>query len=468
MAKIDKKNKEYKIKDASNPREVALIVLLNVTEEGKMSHLALPEALSASRLPDRDRAFVKRCTDGCLDMLIQCDTLINRYSKLGVEKIDPVIRGILRLSVYQLKFMDRVPESAVCNEAVKLAKLHGLFGPSGFVNGVLRNMARDKAKASPKFFEFKEPEERYSLPASLFERLSREFGEKKACEISENYLRERPVQVRLCLSKLPEEEIRDILLREVPKLRKVDVEAVLRSSEESGFLLHSMPVLREMPVIYELPGIPGVEKLEAFKRGLIQVQDLSGAVAAAALCPEKGALVMDVCAAPGGKTIAVADFMAKSFGEEQRIISRDLTERKLSLIRENVTRCGFKNIRAEIWDALSFDPRYEKKIDSLIADLPCSGLGIAGKKPDIKLNVGEKEIEELSRLQSRMLDIVSRYVKPGGRLLYSTCTLTKEEDEDNALSFAERSGFRLLYMTKLLPAAEHDGFFISVFERPTE
>ena len=463
-----KKKETFTIKDASNAREVALIVILRISEEGRKSHIALREALGASRLSDRDRAFAKRCVDGCLDYLLHEDALINRYSKLKVIKLDPYIRGILRMSVYQLKFMDKVPDSAVCNEAVKLTRLHGLGRLTGYVNGILRNMVRDKESGAKRFFEFELPWERYSLPEWLYKRLKRELGPKKALLTAENYLLERAVQVRFNLSLSSEEEITSCLERDGIGFKKIDIKKMLEDSYASGLLLYQVPEIRKLPVMYELSGLKGIERSEAFRKGYIQVQDVSSALAAASLEPEPGDRVLDICSAPGGKTIELADLMNAMNGDGDsrgEVIARDLTADKLRLIRENVTRCGFKNVKVQQWDALVPDEKYKGKADRVLADLPCSGLGIAGKKPDIKWNITEKSIEELSWLQARMLDVSGSYLKPGGRLVYSTCTITEEEDEKNASEFAKRSGLKLLYMTKLLPSDKHDGFFISVFER---
>ena len=470
LTKNTLKIKDYHIKDASNPREVALIVLLRVTEEKRKSHIALREALGTSCLSDRDRAFVKRCVDGCLDYLILLDALIDRYSKVRSEKQDPVIRAILRLAAYQLKFMEKVPDSAACNESVKLAKLHGKTRLSGFVNGVTRNMARDKAAGADKFYSFPKITERYSIPVWLYERLVSEFGKERAGICAENYLLERPVQVRFNLSRGTEEEIKDLIIKDGIKSEKLDIAGILKESRELGLLIGDMPDIEDpeaLPVIYELSGLRGIENTEAFRRGLIQVQDLSSALAAAALRPKAGELIIDVCAAPGGKSIQLADMLCREEkGTSGKVISRDLTAEKLRLIKENISRCGFENIIPEVRDALDKDERYLQKADAVMADLPCSGLGIAGKKPDIKLNVSKEDIPELAKLQERILDTVSGYVRPGGRLVYSTCTLSHEEDEENAVAFSKRCGFKLLSMTKLLPSKRHDGFFISVFERP--
>lgn len=500
MAMNLKQNKKqtYSIKDTSNARDVVLFVLLNVTEEKKKSHVQLRETLDACKaLSPKDRAFVTRTVTGTLDRLIYLDHLIGRYSRTPLPILKPVIRAILRMSVYQLFFMDKVPPSAVCNEAVKLAKLHGFSGLSGYVNGVLRAMLRGRESGAETFTREPEAHIRLSVPKWLYKKLSADFGKERAEEICKAYLMERALTVRFNLSKAGEEEICALLAEDGAEYRRLDMRKMLADAERvcAGELdaenaqKHSGKRSRgeaaeggsrseaekegpaqtpeadlpeeALPVMYELTNVNGIAGLRAFRAGFLQVQDASAALAAALSGVKAGECVIDVCAAPGGKTLQFADLLCGSGSVE----ARDISPQKTALIEENVKRAGFQNVRVRVWDALSPDEESYCRADVVMADLPCSGLGIAARKPDIKYNLKPYSIRELRDLQRDMLSVVSKYVKRRGKLVYSTCTLTPEEDEENVRWAVQNLGLRLRCAVKLFPNREHDGFFIAVLER---
>lgn len=206
-----------------------------------------------------------------------------------------------------------------------------------------------------------------------------------------------------------------------------------------------------------------LEKLESFRKGFFYVQDISSMEVAQWAAPKKGERIIDVCAAPGGKALHLAELLEGS-GE---VIARDLTEYKIGLIQENITRSGLSNIKAQQWDAKVFDKELEGAADIVIADLPCSGLGVLGKKTDLKYKMTPKIQKELASLQKEILSVVCGYVKPGGRLLYSTCTIHKMENEDNARYFLKRhADFELKKEQQRLPGADNgDGFYIAMFQK---
>lgn len=436
----------------TNSREVVLDILMEILEKGNLSHLILKQALEKYQyLEKQDRAFITRITEGTLEYLIQIDAVINRYSKVKVGKMKPVIRTIMRMSVYQLLYMERVPDSAVCNEAVKLAKKRKFQGLTGFVNGVLRNISREKET-----IKFTSPAERYSIPQWMFSLWEKSYGKETAEKISASFLEDRPLTVRCNTSRAP-------------------IEKIVESLEAQGICVEISTI---SPTVLQISGYDYLDTVEAFAEGYITVQDTSSTLVGLVAAPNPGNLVLDVCSAPGGKSMHVADLMAGTGMVE----SRDLTEYKISLVEENIARCGFSNMRTCVWDATVLDPNMEGKADIVLADLPCSGLGIIGKKPDIKMRLQEEELHELAALQRKILSVVSRYVKPGGVLVYSTCTINPEENEGNALWIEENLPFKKKEIASVLPEALKndcvdnriqllpgihpcDGFFIAAFER---
>lgn len=417
-----------------------------------MSHQVLAAALTKyAYLPKKDRAFVSRLVLGTVEYVIREDTVLDRFSKIPCAKMKPVIRTILRMSVYQILQMDRVPDAAACNEAVRMAKARGFKGLSGFVNGVLRNIARNKSG-----FKFEGPE-KYCLPEWMIDLFTREMGEETARRMMEAFFLPEPMTVRVNLGRaLPEE--------------------VIRILQSEG--ITATPVYGNGQVL-ALSGVDSPERISVIRDGLVSVQDLSSSLAGDAAGIKEGDIVVDVCGAPGGKAIHAADIL-RGTGQ---VIVRDVSEKKVEIIRENIAASGFTNIRAEIFDATVFDPELDEKADVVIADLPCSGLGVIGRKPDIRIRASEEKIRELAILQKKILDTVWRYVKPGGILVYSTCTLTRAENEDNVLRFLGAHPFTRVDirgrlgrefdspsmkdgMLRLIPG-EHpcDGFFIAVMQR---
>ena len=434
-------------------REIVLGVLTEVLDKGNFVHLVLNQALSKYQYLEKpDRAFITRVTEGTLEYLLQIDYIINSYSKTKTEKMKPLIRNILRMSVYQLLYMDRVPDSAVCNEAVKLAIHHHFQGLKGFVNGVLRTIARNKED-----LDLSSPYLRYSLPQWMYSMWEKDWGKENAEKIAESFLKERPVWVRCNFNLDSKEEILASLKAQQATAKPVEgFEAMLALSD------------------YDY-----LESLEAFQKGWIQVQDLSSSLVGMAAAPKEGSQVLDVCGAPGGKSLHIADLLKGS----GHVTVRDLSDYKVQMIEDNIDRSGFSNISAEVWDALELDEELVETMDLVVADLPCSGLGILGKKPDIKNRVKPEDLDSLAELQREILSVVWQYVKPGGMLVYSTCTIDKKENEENVAWFQEhfpfepvniegRLGEKLKAETmkqgyfQILPGVYPcDGFFLSVMKR---
>ena len=434
-------------------REIVLDILTEVLERGSFVHLVLNQALQKYQYLDKpDRAFITRVTEGTLEYLLQIDHIINRYSKTKTEKMKPLIRNLLRMSVYQILYMDRVPDSAACNEAVKLAVKRHFSGLKGFVNGVLRTVSREKDS-----LVFDTPSLAYSIPQWMYDMWEKEYGREKAGAIAASFLRDGPTWVRCNLSRASRKEI-------------------LESLASQGVAVTGLSWLESM---ISISGYDYLESLESFRNGWIQVQDVTSALVSELADPKEGDYIIDVCAAPGGKSLHLADKL-KGTG---MVEARDLSEQKVAMIEENMARFGASNIKAVVWDALVTDEDAREKADIVIADLPCSGLGIIGKKPDIKYNMTMEKMAELASLQREILAASWEYVKPGGTLVYSTCTIDTKENEENARWLLSRFPLEPVDLTnrvgnafdepslkegmiQFLPGIHpFDGFFISMFRR---
>lgn len=427
-----------------NDRELILEILLAVTRDGEYSHIALRNVLENYQYLDKsERAFITRVTEGTLERMIELDYIINQFSKTKVNKMKPVIRTIIRSAVYQLKYMDSVPDSAVCNEAVKLAGKRGFSGLKGFVNGVLRNISRnlDSVKYPDKSDTVKWLSVMYSMPEWIITEWLKNYDCEMVEKMLQAFLAERPTTIRCNLSQISRDELAEELKKEGVKVRLCD-------AVDSALFISG----------YDYLGA-----LESFRAGHFQVQDISSMEVAEWADPKEDEYIIDVCAAPGGKSLHLADKLTG----KGHVEARDLTPYKVDLIRDNIARIGIDNIEAVCQDATVYDEASEKKADILIADLPCSGLGVLGKKTDLKYKMNPDTQEELVHLQREILSVVHRYVKSGGKLLYSTCTIHRAENQENAAWFAEQyPEFELVRERQFLPGVDDsDGFYIAEFVR---
>lgn len=447
-----------------NLREIALGILMEITENEAYSHVVLREVLEKYQyLEKRDRAFISRIVEGTLEHMIQLDYIIEQFSNVPVYNMKPLIRNLLRISVYQLKYMDSVPDSAVCNEAVKLAQRKGFYNLKGFVNGVLRNVARrlnqvgypDAAYDSIHYLSVK-----YSFPAWMVSKWVMQFGYEATERICLESHRQHGTTVRCNLSLASREEI-------------------IRTLEEEGITVTPHPYL---DYALEISNYNYIKAITAFRKGWIWVQDISSMLVAEIAAPNWGDVCIDVCAAPGGKSMHLAEKLMGSGSVE----ARDVSEYKVSLMEENFTKANLINVSAVLKDATVYDPKSVGKADIVLADLPCSGLGVIGKKQDIKYKMSEKMQQDIIRLQRRILSVVWEYVKPGGVLVFSTCTIGADENQYNIKWFLENFPFRLESIDpyicdelkskttaggyiQLLPGIHRsDGFFIARLRRLEE
>lgn len=446
-----------------NLREEVLLLLIDIDRGKVMSSQGLSNLLLRYQFAKKqDRAFMTRLLEGTLEQKIYLDYVLNQFSSKKMEKQKPLIRCLLRMTAYQILFMEQVPDSAACNEAVKLARKKGFSTLSGFVNGLVRNVARKKeeitlpdAKTEPLLYL----SIRYSIPQWILEEWSRMYDYDTVARMAEGSIRNPQTTVRVNLSNTDLVTVKSSLIEEGIQV------------EDSSYL----------PNVLKISGYDSLSRIKVFKRGLIQVQDESSATVGHIADPAGDAFVVDVCSAPGGKALHAADIMRQKKGNG-KVLARDVSDYKIGLIEDNMERCGFDNIETEVFDGTILDETLVGKADLVICDVPCSGLGILARKNDIKYNVTKDRIEELIPLQRAILKNAAAYVKEGGILMFSTCTITKEENEENRQWIMENLPFEPVDFSDKLPkyfedqAKEGylqllpgiygtDGFYIGKFRR---
>jgi 16S rRNA (cytosine967-C5)-methyltransferase len=405
------------VEKKENVRELVTDMVVEITAGREKSHILIRNVLDKyNYLPGYDKSFIKKVTEGTLERMITIDYVINQFSKVPVNKMKPFIRSLMRMSVYQILYLDKVPDSAVCNEAVKLATKRG-FGPlKGFVNGVLRNIARGKDSV---VFPNKDAELikalsiQYSMPESLVKLLLSQYGNEQTEEILNGYLVERPVCIRLSETLTAEEK-----------------ELVIKGWETLGIEAKVHPWLS---YAYELTLSGSVKDDVNFTNGFYTVQDLSSMLVGEIAGFKSDDYVIDVCSAPGGKALHACTKVSQG----GVVDARDVSDSKVDLILENKTRMRADNLKVKVWDARIRDEEVIHKADVVLLDIPCSGLGVMGRKPEIKYRLEQDSFADLDSLQKEIVNTVCEYVKPGGTLVYSTCTLRKEENEEIVEKFLE-------------------------------
>ena len=432
----------------ANVRELVLNILIEYERDGVRKPSLLKDSLNKyDYLETRDKAFMKRVVDGCIERQIQIDHILDSFSKTPTGKMQPFIRNLLRMSVYQIMFMDQVPDSAACNEAVKLSEKHKFKGLKGFVNGVLRNIARNKdkitypdrsAEGGVKYLSTL-----YSMPEWICSMWLGAYGFEKTEGMLKFFLEPRPITVRLNKKGLEKnfgagEDSFDKLTDEYTEKLK-----------SAGVLVEKSDIL---PYALNLEKTDNIRFLPGFDEGAFFVQDVSSMLVTELAGIEPDDVVVDVCAAPGGKSLHAAERAAT-------VLSRDVSERKCELIRENAERMGLSNVKVELHDAKIHDRNMENKADVIYLDLPCSGLGIIGRKNDIKYNASRKGLSELSALQWEIIKTVWDYVKPGGTLMYSTCTVNSAENEEMVKRICAELPFETTDFSGNLPKALTQGPF---------
>ena len=462
---------------AGNPRAVVLDILIEVLEHGGFSHQTIYRLLNEEGFTSKERAFAVRLARGTIENALLLDDCIDQVSKTPVRKMKPLVRNVLREAVYQIRFMDNVPDSAAVNEAVKLMRKRGLSQLSGFVNGVLRGYLR--ARDAGKEPQPRTDEARYSTPQWILD-LWQESYPSEMKSILEGLNQKPDLTVVVNTRKISAEDL-------ISHLREEGVEAELLETEQVCTVTGQPGTKSEGPGGRQksssldkirLNSSVDLERLPEFKEGLFYVQDLSSMLPAEAVmgnlsqADDQGSgkqtdsqdslTVIDLCSAPGGKSIN----MSLLLGENANIISRDQSEEKIGKIRENAARLGISNIHPQVWDGTKTDPDMIGKADVILADLPCSGLGVFNRKPDIKYRVNEKDLQELQNLQREILTASLPYLKDGGLLVYSTCTVNPGENQENRdWILREAPHLSLIEDRQVFASARQDGFYVAVFRQ---
>lgn len=394
-------------------------VLTQVEQEGAYSNLLLNTALQKASLAKGDAGLATELVYGTIARLNTLDYFLDRFVKKGTAKLQPWVRALLRLSLYQIMYLDRIPEHAVVSEAVNLAKRRGHQGISGMVNGVLRSALRQKGELV--ISDDLPPADRISLqhshPKWLVERWIEQYGEETAEAICAANNEPPAVSVRVNTTMIS----RDRMLEE---MKSAGFDAVPSELSPYGIIVKSGG---------------NMALTDWYREGMLSIQDESSMLVAEAVGPEPGMRVLDCCAAPGGKTAHMGELMK----DDGLIIANDLHSHKQRLIAEQATRLGLESITSVTGDALDLANRYEPgSFDRVLLDAPCSGLGVIRRKPDLKWAKTPDDVGEIAALQRKLLDTASGLVRPGGVLVYSTCTIEPKENEETIESFlSSHSGF---------------------------
>lgn len=440
------------------PREVALKILYRIDQEKAYSNLALDEEINKNKdkLTPRDVGFISEIVYGVTTWRLTLDEIIQKYSKMKLKKISPWILNILRMGIYQKIFLTRVPDSAAVNESVQLAKRYGHKASANFVNAVLRKVKQEDYKD---LFEISDPLERISKTMSIPVWIVKELLKDRTIEQVEkvcNNLNKRPnLTIRINRLKTTKQELEE-------ELEKRDI--LYQETELPDFLI--------------LKNAKNIENIDLFKNGFFTVQDMSAGLAALVLEPKKGEKVLDACSAPGGKTTYLAEIMEN----EGEILALELHLKRAKLVEENSKRLGVTIIRVEEQDATCYQEKWKEKFDKILLDVPCMGIGVIKRKPDIKWQRTPEDICTITEIQEKILNVCAKYLKNGGELVYSTCSILKEENEEQILKFVKKNeefeiekielngkknSFQIFQkyvnnsgMLQIEPGIENDGFFI--------
>lgn len=432
----------------NNARLSAVQLLDRTFLKNGFSNIVLDTALKNSDLSAQDKKFCTALYYGVLERKITLDYIIAKYCRQPIKKIDGTVMNILRTAVLQLKYMDSIPDNAAVDEAVKLTKKTKHSNASGFVNAVLRNFIRDDKNFDLPKNNYDSLSVKYSAPVWLVKKLMAEYGENYALALLESSIKKPPVNIRLNNLKADEKII---------------------SQNIEGFELVKDDNIENC---YELKG-GDVTATDAFKNGMFHVQDSASQLCCMALNPQKNDIVIDVCSAPGGKAFTMAEIMENT----GTVYAFDLYEKRVGLIKNGAERLGLTNIQACTGDASVFNENISQA-DKVLCDVPCSGLGVIRRKPEIKYK-NPDDFKELPQIQYEILENSAKYLKVGGELVYSTCTLNKKENDEviekflanhsefQGISFLENLGNPFSDFKAVLSPEYFncDGFFISKIKR---
>ncbi|MEE1321333.1 MAG: 16S rRNA (cytosine(967)-C(5))-methyltransferase RsmB [Acutalibacteraceae bacterium] len=435
----------------ADSRQIAFEALLKTEKQGAYSNITIDSFLTKTKLDTRDKSFVSALFYGVIERKLTIDYQLQLYLDKPIKKLKPEVLSILRMGAYQILFMDKVPASAAVNESVKLTKKNGCSFASGLVNAVLRKVDKGgiilpEEKDYTEYLSIK-----YSCPQWLVNKWTSEYGSENTEGLLLHSIGVPSIYIRVNTTKINSNKLISILTIEGVNVIPTDIPDAM---------------------VIDLCG-KDIEKLESFKKGLYHVQDISCQLCSMALSPKKGDTIFDLCSAPGGKAYTVCELME----DTGKIFCFDIHENRVELIKKGAERLGLNSIKAAVSDASVFNNAIGYA-DKVLCDVPCSGLGIISRKPEIKYKK-QKELEDLPELQLRILKNGAKYVKNGGILVYSTCSVSKDENESVCTEFLKSDDsfesiipLPELSNDKFLTLMPHkfggDGFFIAAFRKKDE
>ena len=439
-------------------REIALKVLYKIEEEKAYSNIILNKYISDNKsiLDQKDIGLLSEIVYGVTTWKLTLDYIIQKYSKIKLKKISPWIINILRMGIYQIIFLDKIPKSAAVNESVTLAKRYGHKASSSFVNAILRRIEKKDYLEIQNIEDIQERiSKTTSMPIWIVKQLLKERNNIAEVKMICESLLERPkLTVRRNSLKTTKIEFEKLLDK-----NQITYENKKLKNEEN----------EEFPSdFYILEKVRDIENMELFKNGYLTVQDFSAGLSAFYLEPKKGENILDACSAPGGKTTYLAEIM-ENVGE---IEAWDIHKQRTNLVEENARRLGISIITTKQKDATIFYEEYVDKFDKILLDVPCMGIGVIKRKPDIKWQKTEEDVEKITKIQSEILDNCSKYVKRGGTIIYSTCSILKEENQNIIMKFLKSNkNFCIQKIMKnkdfldISPDEKQDGFFIAKLQK---
>lgn len=418
-------------------REIALKILYKIDVDNAYSNIVLDEMIKQNNnnLNQKDIGLISEIVYGVTTWRLTLDTIIKKYSKIRLKKISPWILNILRMSIYQIVFLDKIPKSAAVNEGVNLSKRYGHKSSSGFVNAILRKVTKQDYE---ELFNIENVEERiskiYSIPEWIIEELKQEGMEiNKIEEICKNSNIKPKVSIRINTLKTTKEKLKNNLLE-----KQINV--------QDG-------ILKDFLI---LDKVKNIENMKEFKEGLFTVQDEAAGLTALILNPKKGEKILDACSSPGGKTTYIAQIV----DNDAEIVAWDLHESRIKLVEQNANRLGIDIIKTKVNDATKYNEEYFEKFDKIILDVPCLGLGVLKRKPDIKWQRNQEDIDTISKIQYEILNTCSKYLKQGGELVYSTCSILNSENKDIIFKFLkENSIFKIEKIEKFQGENKTNNYF---------